>query len=113
MSIEVHAGPRRFHKLAVTAAATGLALLSTELAWAADVSAAAPAPANSDPVADSAGGGDAGMAEITVSGNKDDSGGLQSFQNVPRSISVLTGADLQLQDAVDMGSITRRAANVK
>ena len=35
------------------------------------------------------------------------------MQDVPRSISVLTGDDLKLQDAIDMGSITRRAANVK
>ena len=117
MSTEVH--PGRLHhekkrpvgKLAVTAAAAGLALLSAEIAWAAEVTAAA--PTNSDPAAEPADADDGALAEVTISGNKDDPSGLQSVQNVSGSISVLTGADLQLQDAVDMGSITRRAANIK
>ncbi|MDB5977191.1 MAG: TonB-dependent receptor [Nevskia sp.] len=37
---------------------------------------------------------------------------LKAVKDVPQSISVISGADLELQDAVDMGGITRRASNV-
>jgi iron complex outermembrane receptor protein len=108
MSIEV----RPVHgRLAATAVAAGLALMSAGLSMAADV--AADAAKNSEPAPEAAESDGGGLAEVTISGNKDDLNTLQALQNVPRSISVLTGADLQLQDAVDMGSITRRAANVK
>lgn len=37
---------------------------------------------------------------------------LKAVKDVPQSISIVSGADLELQDAVDMGGITRRASNV-
>ena len=64
----------------------------------------------SDTTADAS---DAPTAEVTISSGNDSPTGLRAVQDVPRSISVLTGEDLKLQDAIDMGAITRRAANVK
>ena len=87
-------------------------------AEAATATADAPMPAST---AESSAGGadttadasDAPTAEVTISSDNDSPTGLRAVQDVPRSISVLTGEDLKLQDAIDMGSITRRAANVK
>src|SRR5258705_51075 len=101
--------------LPITALATGLTILSPGISRAGDVAATADAPTASpgaNEAADSADGG-AGISEVTISGNKERTISLQAVKELPQSISVLTGADLQLQDAVDMGGITRRAANVK
>jgi iron complex outermembrane recepter protein len=51
----------------------------------------------------------ASLDEVTVSA----SAHTPVPRDAPQSISVVTGADLQLQDVVDMGGILRRATNVK
>jgi iron complex outermembrane receptor protein len=106
---------KSFRSLPITALATGLTILSPGMSRAGDVAGIADAPTASPGSNDGADGADggAGISEVTISGNKDRTTSLQAVKELPQSISVLTGADLQLQDAVDMGGITRRAANVK
>lgn len=121
MNTTVHPGRTRresnksFRSLPITALATGLTILSPGMSRAGDVAATADAPSASPGTNDGADGADggAGISEVTISGNKERTTSLQAVKELPQSISVLTGADLQLQDAVDMGGITRRAANVK
>jgi iron complex outermembrane receptor protein len=66
------------------------------------------AVATTDTIAESY-GGSATLDELIVSA----SARMPVPRDAAQSISVLTGADLQSQDVVDMGGILRRAANVK
>jgi iron complex outermembrane receptor protein len=91
---------------------TSLVLLSSGVSRATDTGTDASVD-DDKPAPDSVTDGGSSLAEVTITGGKDQPTSLQTLHDLPSSISVLTGADLQLQDAVDMGGITRRAANVK
>jgi iron complex outermembrane recepter protein len=89
---------------------------ATDRVSAANAAAAAVTTADAvlaaDAATDSAMGSDSSSAsldELTVSA----SARIPVSRDAPQSISVVTGADLQLQDVVDMGGILRRATNVK
>lgn len=112
MSTEKNFGGR----IPVTACVT-LALFYAGLAQVAQagpvVGSDAPAPAAADASAD--GNGD-GLAEVTITTVKervtDRILSLEQLKDVPVSISVVSGADLEEEDAFDIGAITKRAASV-
>jgi iron complex outermembrane receptor protein len=135
MNSTVHPGASRsdrwFAKTTQIVLVTGL-LLTTGLAQVASAAAdgTSDAEINSDKVSGgervaSAAPADAGdhatvaggaPAEVTITSarervtNKELS--LERLKDVPVSISVVTGADLQEEDAFDIGAITKRAASV-
>ncbi len=91
------------HRLPSIAVAIAISLLAPAVSYA-----LAPMGA----MADTAVGADSSLAtldEVIVTG----SARTLVPRDAAQSISVVTGADLQLQDVVDMGGILRRAANVK
>lgn len=72
----------------------------------------APADAGAAP-ADSS---DEGLSEVTITTEKERVSNrtekLEELKDVPLSISVVTGVDLQQEDAFDIGAITKRVADV-
>lgn len=79
----------------------------------ATILASSAAPADAGTAADDA---DAGLTEVTINSEKehvtDRSVALEKLKDVPLSISVVTGVDLQQEDAFDIGAITKRTADV-
>jgi iron complex outermembrane receptor protein len=80
---------------------------------AATILASERAPSDADA---SAGDGDGRLAEVTINSDKEHvtnrTAALEQLKDVPLSISVVSGVDLQQEDAFDIGAITKRAADV-
>jgi iron complex outermembrane receptor protein len=78
----------------------------------ADIFASAASP--SDAAAADGGGGAPSEVTITSSQKRptNRAAALEQLKDVPVSISVVSGADLQRQDAFDIGAITKRASSV-
>jgi iron complex outermembrane receptor protein len=108
----------------ITAAASAAAA-STAVAPIAATGAAPPigsatilasgiAPSDAD--ASGEGGDGARLAEVTINSDKEHvtnrTVALEQLKDVPLSISVVSGPDLQQEDAFDIGAITKRVADV-
>jgi iron complex outermembrane recepter protein len=79
------------------------------------VGAAADTPATASDI--EAGGGSSSVCTVVVESTKetqvvDRTDRLHDIQNIPLSISVVSGVDLTQEDAFDIGSITKRTADV-
>ena len=80
--------------------------LEAQKAELAAAQSAAPADATATPVADSP--QDTALGKVTVRARNR----LEPLQEVPLSISVVTGKELERLQATEIGAITQRAANV-
>ena len=83
-----------------------LAAHAADEAVAPAAAASAPAAAASEPAADTQQARDLDLV-VVRSRNR-----IEKLQDVPLSVSVVTGAELARTNAFDIGAITRRAANV-
>ena len=72
------------------------------------------APSDND--ASPEGGDGARLAEVTINSDKEHvtnrTAALEQLKDIPLSISVVSGPDLQQEDAFDIGAITKRVADV-
>lgn len=100
----------------IAACIGSIALLSHALLYASPAAADDSVPGTTVADTAAAANGDAGLSEVTISGEKERvtsrTERLEELKDVPLSISVVSGVDLQQEDAFDIGAITKRVADV-